>query len=108
MRKQGVEARIECWPILQECVRIGPREGEVVQDSQNVPKWFADFAERNAREHAELRLEIQEGYGELKSEMHGDLKSEIAKAETRMTRWTLGAIALAVAILAAFINVNGG
>ena len=94
----------------------------MVQDSQNVPKWFADFAERNAREHGELKREIQEKHGELKSEIqekhgelkseiqekYGDLKSEIAKAETRMTRWTLGAIALAVAILAAFINANGG
>ena len=72
----------------------------MVQDSQNVPKWFADFAERNAREHGELKSETQDKFGEL--------KSEIAKAETRMTRWTLGAIALAVAILAAFINANGG
>ena len=83
----------------------------MVQDSQNVPQWFADFAERNAREHGELKREIQEKHGDLKSELqekYGDLKSEIAKAETRMTRWTLGAIALAVAILAAFINANGG
>ena len=72
----------------------------MVQDSQNVPKWFADFAERNAREHGELKSETQDKFGEL--------KSEIARAETRMTRWTLGAIALAVAILAAFINANGG
>ena len=70
------------------------------QDSQNVPKWFADFAERNAREHGELKSDTQDKFGEL--------KSEIAKAETRMTRWTLGAIAVAVAILAAFINANGG
>ena len=70
-----------------------PRGPNDERDTQSVPKWFADFAERNAKEHGELKSETQDKFGEL--------KSEIAKAETRMTRWTLGAIALA------FIDANG-
>ena len=56
----------------------------VTEETGNVPKWFAEFAERNAREH-------------------GQLAEKIAQAESRSTRWMLGGLAVAVSALGAFI-----
>ena len=49
-------------------------------EQQNIPKWFADFAVKNANEH-------------------GVLAQEIAKAEARTARWTAGAVATGVTIM---------
>lgn len=84
----------------------------MTQDTQNVPGWFADFAERNAREHGELAKAIS------------DSQSEIFRSEARTThaissaaRWVMFAfftsviiltgIGVATAIIAALINANG-
>ena len=67
----------------------------------NVPKWFADFVVKNADEHAALAKEIANN------------ANEIARAETRTTRWmailflggltiTLSALTIAVAIILNF------
>ena len=76
----------------------------MTQDTQNVPHWFADFAVKNADEHAALAKEIANVA--LKSaEAYGELKSEIARAETRTTRWTAGAVATGVLIILGALTV---
>ena len=56
--------------------------------ANDVPKYFSDFAVKNADEH-------------------GNLATEIAKAETRLTRWTavlvIGGLTVAVSVLTTII-----
>ena len=61
----------------------------MTQETHNVPQWFSDFAvKQNAVEH-------------------GSLATEIAKAETRLTRWTavlvIGGLTVAVSVLTTVI-----
>ena len=73
-------------------------------EQQNVPRWHADFAERNAKEHGELAKAIENS--------HGKLATEIAKAETRTTRWTVvivaGATSAGVGVLSLIMYLING
>ena len=78
------------------------------QDTQNVPRWFSDFAVKNADEHGQLAAKIEAVRGELRQEMatsRGELREEMstlrgdfARAETRMTRWFIAALAVGLTI----------
>ena len=53
----------------------------MAQDSQNVPKYFADFVKQNADEHGQLATKIETSRGELREEMatsRGELREEMA------------------------------
>ena len=67
----------------------------MTQDTQNVPKWFSDFMLEFGR------------FREQNQREHGELATEIAAAETRLTRWTailvIGGLTVAVSILTAII-----
>ena len=71
----------------------------MVDEAQNVPRWFSEFAVKNADEHGLLAARIEASYGEL--------REEIARAESRSTRWTagivLGAITVGVGVLSTII-----
>ena len=87
------------------------------QDTQNVPRWFSDFAVKNADEHGQLAAKIEAVRGELRQEMatsRGELREEMstlrgdfARAETRTTRWFIAALAVAVSILATITIIVG-
>ena len=67
----------------------------MADEQDHVPKWHAEFVERNAREHGELAKAI--------SDSHGKLAVDIARSETRLTRWRVGVAAVVVAIISAVI-----
>ena len=99
-------------------------------ETQSVPRWFADFAVKNADEHAALAKEIADvavknadEHAALAKEIannsreiadvKGELRSEIARAEARLTRWmailftasltiTLSGLTIAVAVILNF------
>ena len=70
----------------------------MAQETGNVPQWFSDFAVKNADEHGTLAKSI--------ADTRGELATEIAKAETRLTRWTallvIGGLTIAVAVILNF------
>ena len=72
----------------------------MAQDTQNVPKWFSDFAERNAKEHGELRSEIYQ------SETRTTLA--ISNAVSSATRWVIFGLATAVTIILTGVGVATG
>ena len=65
--------------------------------ANDVPRHFADFVKQNADEHGQLAARIEAS--------HGRLTTEIAKAETRTTRWFIAALAVGVSILATIILI---
>ena len=107
----------------------------MADDTQNVPQWFSNFAVKNAEEHGLLAARIEASYGELSTRIEttkGELsarieatrndlreeiaanreeiaatRGEIARAETRSTRWTagivLGGITVGVGVLSTII-----
>ena len=77
-------------------------------DTQNVPQWFSDFAVKNADEHGQLAARIEAATGELSARMEasfGRLATEIARAETRSTRWMIGVVIGSVAIGVSVLTV---
>ena len=67
-------------------------------DAKNVPQWFSDFAVKNADEHGLLAARIEESNARIEA-VSGRLALEIARAETRTTRWFVAALAVAVTVL---------
>ena len=65
-------------------------------DPGNIPKWFNDFAVKNADEHGLLAEKI------------ANLGTESARAETRLTRWTAGIVlgGLTVAVTVTIVVLN--
>ena len=91
-------------------------------NTQNVPQWFTAFVKQNADEHGRLATEIATTRGDLREEiatLRGDLgatsaglreematlRTEIAKAEARSTRWMVGTILGAATITITFLTV---
>ena len=82
-------------------------------ETRNVPQWFSDFAVKNADEHGQLATKIEASNGQLSAKIeesnarmeasYGRLATEIARAETRTTRWFIAALAVAVSVLATII-----
>ena len=96
----------------------------MADETQNVPQWFSDFAVKNAEEHGllaarieasngDLSTRIETSYGQLREEIAVNrteiaaTRGEIARAETRSTRWTagivLGGITVGVGVLSTII-----
>ena len=79
----------------------------------HVPKWFADFAVKNADEHAALAQRISDSHIALAKEIANnsreiaDVRAEIARQFVSQTRWTailfISALTIAVSVLSALI-----
>ena len=62
-----------------------------------IPAWFLDFAQENARQHAELAAQIADVRLELASQIAA-LRVETAERENRLLKWMVGTV-LAVATI---------
>ena len=82
-------------------------------ETPNVPQWFTNFAVKNAEEHGLLAARIEASHGDLAAKIAasnaridaavGRLEAEIARAETRSTRWTIAALAVGFTVMSALI-----
>ena len=69
-----------------------------------IPAWFLDFAQENARQHAELAAQIADVRLELASQIAtvrqevAALRVETAERENRLLKWMVGTV-LAVATI---------
>ena len=65
------------------------------QDAHHAPQWFTDFMVEFGK------------FREQNQREHGELAAEIARAESRSSRWTagliLGSVTVAVSVLSAVI-----
>ena len=79
----------------------------MTQDAQNVPKYFADFVKQNADEHGQLATEIAKAEARTTAKIEavrGDLTAKIADAETRTTRWFISALAVGLTLTIAILT----
>ena len=90
----------------------------MADETQNVPRYFADFVKQNADEHGRLAAEIAATRGDLTAKIEGSISQlrqeiatnriEIARAETRSTRWMIGTIIGATTLIITAMTIIVG